>query len=126
MGIRNILIVEDDVAFARMLQVSLENEGYNVVTAEDGVSGCNKCFQRKTDLVIMDLLLPNKDGIQAMHELKEEFSSEIVIIAISGLNSLGRGKDLLERALEHGADAVFEKPFEVKKLIETIDKINKS
>ena len=80
--IKRILIIEDNEAYRRMLKTALEQEGYEVGEAENGIIGCEKCYQDSYDLVIMDLFLPEKDGVQSIHELKEDFSADIKIIAI--------------------------------------------
>jgi two-component system, OmpR family, response regulator ResD len=121
---KRILIIEDNESYRKMLKIYLEKEGYEVHEADNGKSGSKKCFENKFDLVIMDLFLPEKDGVQAIHELKEFFLSKIKIIAMSGAAvSSGRTEFVLNQSEQHGADALLTKPFEIKELLDTIEKL---
>ncbi len=123
--IKRILIIEDNEAYREMLKTVLEQEGYEVREADNGKDGCDICFKEKFDLVIMDLFLPEKDGVQSIHELKEEFSGKMKIIAISGAcYSDGRTQFVLNQSKEHGADAILKKPFKMKVLVDLIKEMS--
>ncbi len=119
--IKRILIIEDIKAYREMLKTALEQKGYEVNEAENGITGCEECYKDSYDLVIMDLFLPEKDGVQSIHELKEDFSSDIKIIAMSGACSAGRTDFVLNQSKNHGADAILKKPFKIKELLTIIE-----
>lgn len=123
--IKKILIIEDNDAYRNMLKTALEKEDFVIDEAENGRIGCDMCYQNTYDLVIMDLFLPEKDGIQSIYELKEEFSSDIKIIAISGISKDGIDF-VFNQSLDNGADATLKKPFKISKLIKTIETLQKT
>lgn len=75
-----ILVVEDKESMAAMLKETLESEGYKVVSAGDGLEGINYLKEGKIDLVLTDLKLPHKDGIEVLTVSKEENQLRPVII----------------------------------------------
>jgi len=78
-----ILIIDDESQIRSMLRLMLERAGYEVVEASDGIDGIRIYRQNPTDLIITDLIMPNKDGIGMIIDLKKEFP-EVKIIAMSG------------------------------------------
>ena len=83
-----ILIIDDDVQILSMLRQTLEREGYEVVEASDGEQG-EKLFREKpTDLIITDLIMPEKEGVETIKEIRSEFP-ETKIIAMSGGGRIG-------------------------------------
>jgi DNA-binding response OmpR family regulator len=112
-----ILVIEDDVQLQKMLHQMLTHEGYDVQVASNGVEGI-RCY-RKTpaDLVITDIIMPEKSGIETISELKDTYP-EVTIIAMSG----GGRADikLLEIAETVGAQRTINKPFTREKFIATI------
>ena len=117
---KRILIIEDDPAYRKMLVKVLKNEDYEIDEASDGNTGCEMCLKKHYDLVITDLFLPGQDGVQTVHILKQDFSSSIKIIAISGGCSDGRLKDVLTLSKDHGADIAFQKPFNLDDLVKAV------
>ena len=65
-----ILVVEDEKALAKVLKYNLEKEGYRVITAHDGDAGLDLFLEEKPDLVILDIMLPKKDGLTICRELR--------------------------------------------------------
>ena len=120
---KKILIIEDDPIFRNMLIKALKNEKYEIDEASDGRTGCDMCFKKTYDLVITDLFLPGQDGVHTTHILKEEFSSSIKIIAISGGYSDGRLKKVLSLSKIHGADITFKKPFDLNDFVKAVQEI---
>ncbi len=117
-----ILIVDDNDSFRNILRIRLEKEGYDVYESDNGADVCRKCAEIPCRLVIMDLFLPEKDGVQTIHELKEEFSSDIKIIAISGAAlSEGTTKFVLDKSSQQGADVTLKKPFKLDILVQYIE-----
>jgi YesN/AraC family two-component response regulator len=78
-----ILIIDDESQIRSMLRLMLERVGYEVVEAPDGIEGIRKYREKPADLIITDLIMPNKDGIGMIIDLKKEFP-EVKIIAMSG------------------------------------------
>ena len=117
---KKILIIEDDPGYRKMLKTVLLKEGYAIDEAQDGKTGCEMCLKKHYDLVITDIFLPEQDGVQITHILKEELSSDIKIIAISGGCSGGRLKEVLAMSERHGADITFQKPFDIHDLVKSV------
>ena len=113
-----ILIIDDDVQVQDMLRETLEQEGYETVTAANGKDGTDLYRQNPFDLVITDLIMPEKEGISTIKELKQEFP-DVKIIAISGGGKIGPD-EYLHMAKFLGAKYTFTKPVEHKTLLEAV------
>ena len=105
-----LLIVDDDPNICDMLKLYFENEGYKVKTANDGVDGvaCFKLYE--PDLVLLDIMMPKKDGWQVCREIREISAKPIIMITAKG--------DVFDKVLglELGADDFIVKPFDMKEL----------
>ena len=110
-----ILIIDDDDLIRHMLSEVLEREGYDVVTASDGKQGLRMFMENPADLVITDLVMPEKEGIEIIMELRQDFS-ELKIIAISGGGTVGGGQ-YLEVAGKLGANRILGKPLKLRQLV---------
>ncbi|HJO94592.1 MAG TPA: response regulator [Victivallales bacterium] len=117
-----ILIVDDNDDYRKMLRSGLKKANFDVIEASDSISGEIKFYEEFPDLVIMDIFLPGRDGIQAIHSLKEEYEN-VKVIAISGAASTGMTNFLLDRALETGADITLKKPFKIEELLTNINNL---
>lgn len=104
-----IVLIDDDDNVREMLEVALRGAGYAVSTAREGDEGLEVCQQANPDLVITDILMPNKEGIETILDLRRE-RPDVKIIAISGGDRAG-GTSFLEMAAKLGADRVLQKPF---------------
>ena len=78
-----ILIIDDESQIRSMLRLMLERVGYKVVEAPDGIEGIRKYREKPTDLIITDLIMPNKDGIGVIIDLKKEFPEVKKMLAAS-------------------------------------------
>jgi two-component system alkaline phosphatase synthesis response regulator PhoP len=67
----NILIIDDDTDFITSTKIMLEYVGYNVMSASDGHEGLEKALEEKPDLIILDVMMPGKDGYSVCREIKE-------------------------------------------------------
>jgi DNA-binding response OmpR family regulator len=105
-----ILIIDDDVQILNMLRQTLEREGHAVVDAPDGNEGLRLFRENPTDLIITDLIMPEKEGIETIMELRRDFP-DVKIIAISGGGRLDPGQ-YLSIAKSFGAQYTFTKPVE--------------
>lgn len=115
-----ILIVDDDKDFAESIKMILEKSDYKVDLAFDGEEGLEKVRKLMPDLVILDVMMPKKDGYYVLHELKEDNNtSHIPVIVLTSLGEGQKGKSGVETiAMGHKADAYLEKPVEAKVLME--------
>ena len=105
-----LLIVDDDVNICDMMRLYFENEGYKVKTANDGVEGINSFKIYEPDLVLLDIMMPKKDGWQVCREIREMSSKPVIMITAKG--------EVFDKVLglELGADDFVVKPFDMKEL----------
>jgi DNA-binding response OmpR family regulator len=118
---KHILIIEDDKQLRLALAENLQYHGFEVSEAGNGLEGINKHRTRVADLIVMDIIMPEKEGIETIREIKRDFPS-VKIIAISGGGVLGPDH-YLNVALAIGADKAIKKPFRAEKLINTINEL---
>ena len=105
-----ILVIDDDTNICEMLRVYLENEGYEVKTANDGAEGVAYFKMYEPDLVLLDIMLPRKDGWQVCREIREVSNKPIIMVTAKG--------EVFDKVLgfELGADDFMVKPLEMKEL----------
>lgn len=113
-----VLLVEDDIIVRNAVTILLEDEGFNVVTAIDGVDGLREFHKIKPDVVLTDIIMPEKEGIGLITELRHE-SPDVKIIAMSGGGRIGK-MDFVSIATALGANIALDKPFDDLQLVETI------
>jgi DNA-binding response OmpR family regulator len=106
---KKILIVEDDPAVLRAISYMLEKEGYNVLTATDGLSGLTKVKGENPDLLILDVMLPGIDGFEICHCLRAE--PQTAQLPILMLSAKGQAADKA-MGLGVGANEYLTKPVE--------------
>lgn len=116
-----ILVIDDDPQVRTLLCEVLQTNGYYVETATDGEQGIEKFIRDKQDLVITDIVMPKKEGIETILDLKR-LSSDIKILAISGGNA-GYSQNYLTIAEMIGSDCTLQKPFTNQELLTTVNKI---
>ncbi len=118
-----ILIIEDDVQFRKMLRQMLEREAYEILEAPDGAEGLKIYREEPTDIVITDILMEGKDGIETIIELRRDFP-EVKIIAMSGGGRIAP-EYYLNMAQKLGSLQTLTKPFDRKELLEAVRNILK-
>jgi CheY-like chemotaxis protein len=111
----SVLLIDDDLEFLRQMTVAFVGAGYVVQAAPDGESGLARFLASPTDLVVTDIIMPNREGIETILALKKARPS-VRILAISGGSRVGPA-DFLELAGHVGADGVLPKPFRLSDLI---------
>lgn len=116
-----VLIIDDDPLARYTLSKMLTGDGYDVVMAVDGESGFAAVVDENPAVVITDLIMPNKEGIETILRIRRE-RPDIRIIAISGGGRYGNA-DLLPLAQSVGADAVVAKPFEAGELLSPLRRL---
>lgn len=125
---RRILLIEDDEAQRELFRTVLEDSGYDVLEAVDGQKGVQLFQEQPCDLVITDIFMPNKDGIEAIMAIKTA-SPSVKIIAVSGGGSWEQHGEFVgaERSLgmanRFGADRTLQKPVSIQQLLELIEKL---
>lgn len=111
-----ILIVEDEVAIARLIEMSLMRAGYQCEMVHDGLQAADKIEQTDYDLVLLDIMLPGLDGYELLEYLRPMDTSMIFITAKGTLGDRVKGLNL-------GADDYIVKPFEVEELIARVESV---
>ncbi|HUV65060.1 MAG TPA: response regulator [Sedimentisphaerales bacterium] len=118
-----ILIVDDELALRHILRLTLERAGHEVIEAKDGEVGAKILGIEKLDLMITDLIMPNREGIETIREARK-CQPDLKIIAISG-GGHSRGPDILDLAKKLGADRTYKKPFKPNEIAEAVDELLK-
>ena len=113
-----ILVIDDDDQFRGMLRQTLEHAGYEVMDASNGKEGIRVFRENPADLVITDIIMPEKEGIETIRELKREFP-DVKIIAISGGGRIGP-VSYLKMAKGLGAQRTLTKPLEREELLRVV------
>ena len=116
-----ILVIEDDVEVRNLLGALLRRAGHEVVEAENGQQGIHQFRTHPADLIITDLFMPVKEGLETIVDLRREFP-DLKIIAISGGHREGTG-NYLKAAQLCGASRIFNKPFNNSDLLAAIDEL---
>lgn len=117
---KTVLVVDDQPHIVRLIQVNLEKEGFRVVTAGDGVEGMLKARQIRPDLVILDVIMPRKDGFEVLRELKAD--AELQEIPVVMLTVKTHNADIVE-GLKEGAELYLPKPFHPKELVSLVKRV---
>jgi len=115
---KKILVVDDDPSVLKVLSLSLRTAGYDVLTCDHGKEAAGLAKRERPDLVIMDIMLEDTDGIESSAELKkEETTRNIPVIFLTGLQSR---RDEREQGNEIAGRLIFAKPFDSQKLVQRI------
>ena len=113
-----ILIIDDEPQIRSMLRLMLERVGYEVAEAPDGFEGIRRYRENPSDLIITDLIMPNKDGIGMIIDLKKEFP-KVKIIAMSG-GGVNRPEGYLDGAKKLGAARTLTKPIDRDEMLKAV------
>lgn len=110
----HILVVDDEIQMRRLLQRTLEDSEYKVTTAETGEQALTRSSMDRPDAVILDLGLPDLDGVDVLKELREWSSVPVLILSVRN------SEDTIVRSLDAGADDYLTKPFRMGELLARI------
>lgn len=115
---QRILVVDDEEPVRLMLRMTLEDAGYDVEEVDDGARVVEKLRGNEFSLIITDLVMPEKEGIETIMDVKREFP-EMKIIAVSGGGKVGP-HNYLTFAKRLGSDAIFTKPVDMDLLLTAV------
>lgn len=110
--VKRILVVEDEIQIAKILKLELEYEGYEVVVANNGKFGLEIALQGKIDLMLLDIMLPEMNGIEVLRRVRQE--NELMPIILLTARNMTMDK---VRGLDLGANDYMTKPFEMEELL---------
>ncbi|WP_146547966.1 response regulator transcription factor [Rummeliibacillus suwonensis] len=110
--VKRILVVEDEIQIAKILKLELEYEGYEVVVANNGKFGLKIALQGKIDLMLLDIMLPEMNGIEVLRRVRQE--NELMPIILLTARNMTMDK---VRGLDLGANDYMTKPFEMEELL---------
>ena len=108
---KKILVVDDEKSIADIIKFNLKKEGYMVELAYDGEEAINKVYEVLPDLIVLDVMLPKKDGFQVLREIRQEFKTPVLMLTAK--------EEEVDKVLglELGADDYITKPFSMRELV---------
>jgi two-component system alkaline phosphatase synthesis response regulator PhoP/two-component system response regulator VicR len=115
-----VLVCDDERHIVRLIQVNLERQGYQVVTAFDGKEGLEKIRAEKPNLVVLDVMMPYMDGFEVLKSLRREPETENLPVIM--LTAKAQDKDVFE-GYHYGADMYLTKPFNPMELVTFVKRI---
>ncbi|HVM62667.1 MAG TPA: response regulator [Verrucomicrobiae bacterium] len=110
-GTRSILVIDDEPPIRRLLRLTLEPQGYQIYEAESGELGLQEAAARRPDVIILDLGLPDMDGVSVLKRLREWSHTPVLVLSVRA-----RETDKVA-ALDNGADDYLTKPFGTEELL---------
>ena len=110
----SVLVIDDEAQIRHLLRVSLEKQGYAVHEAATAADGLRLALGENPDIVLLDLGLPDRDGADALAELRRRSSVPVIILSVRN------GEEEIVKLLESGADDYLVKPFHMGELISRI------
>lgn len=117
---KKILIADDKPEVVELVRVSLEGEDYQIIDASDGKKALEKIRLEKPDLVLLDIVMPKKDGFEVLREIRKD--SRIKEISVIMLTARGQKLDK-DKGKELGAQDYIVKPFSPSRLLHKIEEI---
>ncbi|MFH1414380.1 MAG: response regulator [Candidatus Omnitrophota bacterium] len=116
---RKILVIDDEQDLANMLKIRLEANSYKAATANNGEDGLQKAKSYKPDLIILDIRMPNMDGLEVLRRLRGEPQTKTIpVIMLTGKGD----SESIFKAEELGTPDYIRKPFEVEELLNCVRK----
>lgn len=111
---KKILVVDDEKSIADIIKFNLEKEGYEVILAYDGEEAIKKIYGQAPNLILLDIMMPKKDGFQVLREIRKDFSTPVLMLTAK--------EEEVDKVLglELGADDYITKPFSMRELIARI------
>lgn len=109
-----ILIIDDEEQIRKTLEITLKTNGYNVACASTGHEGVVMASNHPPDLILLDLGLPDMDGMSVLHELRQWHTGPIIILSVQNY------EEVIVKALDNGANDYLSKPFRTGELLARI------
>lgn len=113
-----VVAIDDEADILRLIRIKLSKEGFNVFTASDGVDGVQKVLAERPDVIVVDVMMPGKDGYQVVSDVKKKLGDSAPVAIM--LTSKAEEQDMV-RGLSAGADDYITKPFSPRELVERIN-----
>jgi CheY-like chemotaxis protein len=113
-----IVAIDDEADILRLIRIKLSKEGFSVVTASNGIDGIEKVLAERPDVIIVDVMMPGKDGYQVVSEVKKKMGDAAPVAIM--LTSKAEDQDMVQ-GLSAGADDYITKPFSPRELVERIN-----
>ncbi len=119
-----ILIVDDDIDFIESIKIILESKYYEVIVAYEGNEGLRKAKEENPDLILLDVIMPVKDGFTAVEQLKKDPQlSKIPVLMLTAFASKRQESNIpVSRGFEIEAEDYIEKPVSPEELLSTVEK----
>ena len=115
-----VLLVDDDPVILKLLQVNFEMEGYDVITASDGVEGLEMARAEQPDIILLDIMMPKMDGLEVTRHLKADENLKSIPIVL--LSAKAQASDV-QAGKDAGADDYLTKPFDPLELLSRVSEI---
>lgn len=114
-----ILVVDDDPDLVESVKMMLKDKSYEVITAYDGIEGLQKAKEYSPDLIILDVMMPNKDGYAVCHELKSDprYSRIPILLLTAVVSEMSKTTYTHRMGMEVEADDYIDKPVEPSELV---------
>lgn len=113
-----ILIVDDEIYIRELIRKALNTHGHSVIEAENGHEALKSLHEHKIDIVIIDLVMPQKGGLETLMEIRD-YNPELKIIIISG--KIETSSDSIQMlATQFNVEAVLAKPFDIDEMLKTV------
>ncbi|MCA9430181.1 MAG: response regulator, partial [Candidatus Omnitrophica bacterium] len=119
-GKKRILIVDDEKQLSDLMRDFLRDAGYTVEQAMDGIEAMGRLENKVYDVMILDLRMPRKDGLEVLEELRKT-TSGMSILVVTGLAS----NEEIDQAAAYGADKILRKPFQLDELLHAVEEISR-
>jgi DNA-binding response OmpR family regulator len=123
---KKILIVEDNIVILTMQKQIFEMEGYEIITAQEGMDALKKVHEGSPDVVLLDVNIPGMNGFELCRQIKEDSALKSIIVVM--ISAVYYSDEDAKKGMAMGADAYFTKPYEnevlqskIKELIENRD-----
>lgn len=112
---KKILVIEDEPNIRELILYNLKTNGYQGLAAEDGIMGITMVHREKPDLILLDIMLPGKDGYEICRELREEGNNTPIIMITAKTEEIDK-----VMGLDYGADDYISKPFGIREMMARI------
>lgn len=116
MADKTVLVIDDDLFLQSMLNLALQDAGYNVIMAENGEEGLERIVNANPDMIISDIMMPNMDGVEMFRQIKDRLQDRgIPIVVMTALNRKPWFNDL-----EAEGAVILQKPFKIDLLLDIV------